>query len=489
MTLGASGGWQYVRGATKTDADGPRTATMIIQPNTNITSCVGTTACSAGEWSAGNSVQMHATEFTVGEPGLLAMPGALPPQRAYTYAVDTGIIIDGQPIDTSVVFDRDILFYVEDFTQMSVDATNVRNGVPYGTYDKSRGLWQPEVPGKIYCIIDLGGVDGSVTEARLGYDCQNEIGTGDAGGNYSTESPPIAEGERAMLASVYAGGTFPMRVWRAGLPHFSGLDYNWTSGPPVNAPQPPNIPPTVAVAKEHPDCSAVLPGSSIECQNQVLGESIPLVGTPYSLHYRSENQNGYRPTITVPYTDDSAATWTPPDVPVRIEIEVDVAGQSHTYVVGGPYKPNQSISYSWDRNDVYGRPIQGSVTAQVRVGYVYAATPSGQTSTFGAFGVGVAHDGNRSTREVTINRNYSVPVHVFDNKILGFGGWTLSAQNVYEPLAATLWMGNGTKREASAMASVATTLATLSSATGVLDLAATPDNSIFAAVSGANSGS
>ena len=33
-------------------------------------------------------------------------------------------------------------------------------------------------------------------------------------------------------------------------------------------------------------------GSIIECENQTLGERVPLVGTPFSLNYRGDRQIG-----------------------------------------------------------------------------------------------------------------------------------------------------------------------------------------------------
>ena len=70
------------------------------------------------------------------------------------------------------------------------------------------------------------------------------------------------DAELAMLATVYPSAV-SKKVWRVGLPHFSTMDLNWTSGPPSDAAKPPNIQPTVATPKAKPDCGIPgIPGTS-----------------------------------------------------------------------------------------------------------------------------------------------------------------------------------------------------------------------------------
>src|SRR5581483_1081946 len=84
----------------------------------------------------------------------------------------------------------------------------------------------------------------------------------------------------------YTKGT---SLWRIPLAHFSTWDFNWCffgglldslSG---------------LFADPSPfddDCTAT--GSLIECNNQILGESVALAGVPARLHYRSDRVPGRR---------------------------------------------------------------------------------------------------------------------------------------------------------------------------------------------------
>jgi len=65
------------------DTDGTRQATLLFPPGetATITRADGTTATLS-------SLNVRATEYTVGVRGPEAMPGALPPTSGYTYAAD-----------------------------------------------------------------------------------------------------------------------------------------------------------------------------------------------------------------------------------------------------------------------------------------------------------------------------------------------------------------------------------------------------------------
>ena len=95
----------------------------------------------------------------------------------------------------------------------------------------------------------------------------------------------ITDIERARLAQLYSAG---QTLWRVPITHFTPWDCNWPYGPPAGAAAPPgprnNNPP---VDKPNDEC-----GSVIGCENQSLGESVPVTGTPWWLHYRSERTSG-----------------------------------------------------------------------------------------------------------------------------------------------------------------------------------------------------
>ena len=82
---GASG-VQVARGAVEIDEDGTRQGTLLFPPGVeaNVTLADGSIV-PAGNLSA---LTIRVTEFTVGPDGRSAMPGELPPNSAYTYAMD-----------------------------------------------------------------------------------------------------------------------------------------------------------------------------------------------------------------------------------------------------------------------------------------------------------------------------------------------------------------------------------------------------------------
>ena len=153
----SSTSFQVVRGKThgtaatitpSEDADGARTATILIPP--------GTTASIDG--LNDTSTTMRATEYTTGSAGLQAMPADLPPTSAYTYAVDLSIDeANGQ----TVTFSQPVLFYLDNFLAFPVgDGTNPTQ-VPWGSYDTTAGQWVASPSGQVVKVLTNAG--GTVT--------------------------------------------------------------------------------------------------------------------------------------------------------------------------------------------------------------------------------------------------------------------------------------------------------------------------------------
>ncbi|MFY0575512.1 hypothetical protein ACN28S_15115 [Cystobacter fuscus] len=83
----------------------------------------------------------------------------------------------------------------------------------------------------------------------------------------------ISDAEQRQLASLYPEGK---TLWRVLVSHFTPWDYNWPYGPPLGAKGPKNAAPQNG-PEGRPDCQR---GSIIDCQNQALGESLPLPALP-----------------------------------------------------------------------------------------------------------------------------------------------------------------------------------------------------------------
>lgn len=446
------GSWQVARGTQMSDGDGIRRATLLIPPNTVANGVTGTT------------YSMRATEFTASPQGAAAMPGDLPASSGYTYAVEFAIdeaeAQSVSPVTFTNSYGNSVVAYLENFigTPVAADSTGI---VPNGSYDRSSGKWVEEPSGRAVKII--GKTQGSPSLAQLSVDGTTEM-------TYGT----ISDGERQQLALLYPTNAL---LWRVPIQHFTPYDMNWGFGLPSDAIDPPSgVNPVEEPALDDP---TTCHGSILECENQVLGEALPIVGTPYSLHYRSATQAGYIPVIKVPVTDNTAL---PPSL-LGVEVDLNVAGRPTAYQFASPTL-NNFVRFAWDGIDADGKEVQGRVTAHITVSYLYGGVKDGYqaTSSFGAFGEGVLISGNRKTRIMKVSRNYDITVERFDVKRLGLGGWTVSAQHVYEPLTNKMWLGDGTQRlQTNDPAVFSSVFTDGDSSHWVSDVAVTPDGTLYVA--------
>jgi hypothetical protein len=169
----------------------------------------------------------------------------------------------------------------------------------------------------------------------------------------------ITPQERARLAQLYTPGeTF----WRVPIKHFTPWDFNWPYGPPPDAISPPGKNPNKPVL-DNPNNQC---GSIIGCEDQTLGESLPVAGTPWRLHYRSDRTPGREDayTLTIPLSGEPV-----PKSLSAIRVEVNIAG--HLYEAAFPPGNNLSHVMRWDGRDGYGRSLQGTQPAVVKVHYDY----------------------------------------------------------------------------------------------------------------------
>src|SRR2546428_1421793 len=167
------------------------------------------------------------------------------------------------------------------------------------------------------------------------------------------------------------------------LQHFSWVDGNMGLAPP---------PGTIPPGKPKPDvprkkrCSTDVPGCVIEAENQVLGEHLPLVGTPYELDYRSSTVPGrranYRLNIPLPGVPsivvNNVIMCKPGRVPecqsVTVPTPLDgIASSAQITVAGRRFTktsddglPGGIWQFEWDGNDRFGRATQGEQWVQIK---------------------------------------------------------------------------------------------------------------------------
>ncbi len=428
---------QVARGSVVMDDAGERQATVLIPAGTTATMVLAD-----GSTQPLNSMDLRATEFTVGDRGPLAMPATLPATSGYTYAAELSVDQAIAAGATDVQFDTPLPVYVENFLGFEVGSV-----VPSGYYDRERGEWIASENGLVIEVLD-------VMSGTAVIDIDGD-GIGDMGAEL-TELGVTSE-ELFRLATLYAAGT---QLWRVPVTHFTPWDFNWPWGPPLGA-RPPSMgkPRNPRLRKLTKKC-----GSIIGCENQSLGESVPVAGTPFTLNYQSDRSPANQEGLRIPLTDSSV----PPNLR-GVSLEVTVAGKRIT--AGYPAAPNLTHTLAWDGTDAYGRTLHSTQTASVRIGYTYEAVylSAGRREQIAATAQSFGHytyDGAPATAasvgerlEITLWQEYVAQVERWDSRAQGLGGWHLDVHHAYSPLSRTLLMGDGSQRHAESLSSVISTIA------------------------------
>lgn len=410
---------QVAQNTPTNDDDGMRQSTLLFEADTGAQMVMAD-----GTTKPLTTLNVRATEYTVGENGPQAMPGELPPASGYTYAVEFTVdeALTAGAVD--VQFDKPIINYVENFLNFPAGTP-----VPTGYYDRGRGAWVPAENGRVITILSLSnGV------AILDVD-----GSGQAASPSQLTELGIDDAERRTIAELYRAG---QSLWRVPIPHFTPWDHNWPYGPPDDA-----IPPDPPLPQpdDHDEDSCEQGGSIIECQNQTLGEAIAVAGTAFALNYRSNRvparELGNR--VTIPVTGN--------DVPASLKnviLETSIAGRQEIETFGT--EPNQSVEFRWDGTDIFGRTVPQPRLLTVRLGYVYPAiyrTPGEEFQNSFARVGNAPITSNNVRQEITIWRTWGTHLQPqsWDARIQELGGWTLTPHHFFDVDAGILYRGDGTQ--------------------------------------------
>ena len=441
---------QVAQGSTVTDSDGTRQATVLFTPGTD-----AEMELPDGTSQPLSTLNVRATEYTVGAFGPEAMPAPLPPASGYTYAVEFSVDEARAAGATDVRFDQPVYQYVENFLNIDVGAN-----VPSGYYDREKAAWVASDNGRVVKIVAITGGLADI----------------DTDGDGTADNAPalgITDSERVRLAELYLVN---QELWRVPIKHFSAWDSNHgTRCLDDDCDVPNGEPPVVTAGDEdpYPTCES---GSVIECENQVLGEQFDLAGTPFSLYYRSSRVPGYR----APYSIDiplSGATINPKAL--RIDLTVSIAGREFKQ----SFAPvtNLKTTFVWDGLDAYGRAPKGAQQAKVNVGWVYRMEYVA-TSRFGYRGNGVPISSDPAREEITLWRSFVLPLQNLDAPRENLGGWTLSEQHAYDPVTRMLYLGNGRRQAAGALGAVIDAVpGIVATKSGSAHLAVGPDGSLYTA--------
>lgn len=412
------------------DADS-RQATVIFPPGTQATMFVPGT----GDVPI-STLSVRATEYTVGPNGPDRMPAQLPPDSAYTYAVELSVDEAEVAGATRVDFSQPVYFYLENFLNFTFSDQEDPQAhlVPMGYYDRETGNWVPSDSGR---FVRVKGETGGMANLDVnGDDISDAIDVAEYG------PLGITAAERTKIWQLYSMNEV---LWRVPIRHFSIWDANWAWGPPGDGgscgcatPSGGGGPPA--------SCQE---GSIIGCQPQSLGERVSVTGTPFDLVYDSRQTRGYAAGRTVEIYVEGANSPTLP--PKSIELEVEVAGQFHRS--SHPAYPSGAVEFTWDGKDAYGREITGRFPVRIRIGYtydgVYRITPR-----FLEKGYLGEITGNIARMEVTLWEEQVAAVEVWDARGQGLGGWALDNHVSYDPASQTLQTASGTRQSPLAIATI-----------------------------------
>jgi RHS repeat-associated protein len=426
VDLTSQNDFQIIRGSVVTDARGTRQSTILIPKGTQ-----AWMVFPDGHEEPITSLNVRATEYTVGADGERKMPAELPPNIAYTYCEEFTVeeaIAAGAP---EVRFSQPVISYNENFLDFPVGT-----GIPLGAYDRERGVWTPTDNGKTIEIL-------SIASGLAELDTDGD-GTPDNG-----VSLGITEAERTTLATLYQAG---QTLWRVLVPHFTEP---WDKNMGTSCEQPCPNPDTPPPWEDTVDGSCRQEGSIIECQNQALGQMIDVTGTPYRLYYKSDRVPGRTDafTLNIPL---SSAVMSP--TLQEITLTARIAGQE----IRRRFKredfdlSNLSYTFTWDGRDAYGRLVQGRQQATFDIGYGYRLIYQA-TDRFGYNGNGTVI--TTGSNLFNIRKTHKSWMGIWDARGQGLGGWTLDIHHSYDPQERVIYYGDGNKRSATSVGRVVTTVA------------------------------
>lgn len=430
--------YQIAEANPVTDQDGTRQASLLFAPGTT-----ATMKLDDGTVKELASLNVRATEYTVGELGQEAMPGELTNMVAYTYAVELSVDEAIAAGAKEVAFNKPVYVYVDNFLNHPAGII-----VPNGYYNRSTGAWEAQEDGVVIKVVKIeNGI------AYLDVDGDNVID-----GEDKLSQLDLPEAETVRLASLFSAGE---SFWRVPVNHFSPFDFNQVRAalpedyinPPYVAPElkekwfkhlEDKLSPKTPDKKDEPiECKE---GSIIGCEQQSLGQEIDIEGTPFKLTYDSKRSVGYQDknTIKIPITDSREL----PQGLIRIELDFYIAGKKISQTFG--LEKNQKFELVWDGTDAFGRPLIGKHPYFSELRYIYkndieAARrdyndPDKKSSVFGRIpggnvadaGGGVANTLDteyvNGRDEIAVKQEWNgyieSPTSVFQD--MGIAGWKLS---------------------------------------------------------------
>jgi len=352
------------------DEDGSRTHRVMVPPETGARLQYGD-----GSESDLSDLSIRVSEFTVGGLGPARMPAQLPGGTAYTMAFEISADEVFEAGAKSVIFDRPLYHYVDNFLGVPVGTT-----VPVGYFDRDEGVWRAVANGLAIRVL---GVDSS------GHALVDVSGQGASASATELERLGFTEEELSELGFTFPDGA---NIWRTPLEHFSLYDQNFAGGPDPATPGSPGNPvaggpgpgggsgpaggPGTGPGGPDPSktgdrgrkpgptsCEPELEGSSISVGRRAVSEEIAIPGTTHKLIYSSDRAE---------QTGRTRLDIVGPDVPEGLQyahVRISVAGKTEEYIL--PAQANQTIVHEFDGKNTWGGAVYGPQRLDIEVTYYY----------------------------------------------------------------------------------------------------------------------
>ena len=415
--------FQVAESSLQTDEDGARKATLLFPSGTRASMTLPD-----GSSSDLSTLNVRATEYTVGENGPNAMPAELPPTSAYTYAVELSadeVIAAGA---TRLAFDQPISLYVDNFLNVPVGAV-----VPVGWYDYEKKSWVASENGTVIKILSIENGKAVLDVTLDALDNESSL--------TELSELNINEDEQIQLAETFSPGD---SLWRAQITHFTPCDLNFPIPNELFQLIPPDEPSNEEIDDdEEGECD----GCIIKPISRTLKETIPIYGTDFTLNYTSKKKD----RLTIPLTGDAV-----PEEMDEVGVKIEIAGR----VIEQRYNPEVNLShkFTWDGLDAYGRALSA---AEAKVTVSYYGRPSNfaiseannrmfaLTAIAEMNGAEFSFDSRRSGNAYKISKEWSKELEYLSPLSLqtNMGLWTIDVHHKYDVSTGVLYKGDGSQRK------------------------------------------
>ncbi|MEE4297348.1 MAG: RHS repeat-associated core domain-containing protein [Wenzhouxiangella sp.] len=408
--------------SVSSDGDGERQASLLFRAATTAIMTLPD-----GSTQPIETLDVRATEVTVGDTGPAAMPGELPLGSLYTYAVDVTVDQAEALGATRIDFSQPVTLWLDNFLGFPAGTP-----APVGYYDRELASWVAlEVQGIVADVV-------SISAGAADLDLDND-GDSDTADQTLADAAGIDLAERQAIASRHVPGDSVIRVL---VDHFTPFDVNWLPEEQVDSGE--ESDPRDDERLDDETCEGGA-SSIIACNNGTLLEHLSVPGAFGPLVYDSQRAFGRveNRTVRIPITgsvirsDSSLAA---------VEVTVDVAGQRHEYRYDGLLLPDLEEIFVWDGLDAFGREVVGAVPVTVTHTELHAQSygtgPFGVLPTSGSSGTSVT--ARQFTPISTVWRGAVVARQRPVGETLG--GWTLPRHHRYDAVSGTVHRGDGSDR-------------------------------------------